>query len=142
MCLSRGARASPSASLRIGQGPPGFPGGTGSSAAVTSAASTTRWPPRLVTAAPALASLEHARAHRSFSLPSVTQRLLDVVGWAGDTEGGREVVTSSPPEIGEFSGALGKHGVPSLVGVCAAQGGEARQGGGQGELPASPTGSL
>jgi hypothetical protein len=61
----------------------------------------------------------------------------------GGREGGREgrpdVV--SPWKSGVLR-SLGKLVAASLAGVCAAQGREARQGGGQGELPASPTASL
>jgi hypothetical protein len=48
---------------------------------------------------------------------------------------------SSPSEIGG-SDDSSEAGVTSLPDVCAAQGGEASQGGGQGEFPASLTGSL
>ena len=51
-------------------------------------------------------------------------------------------MVSPRPENREFPGPTEVEGATSLADVCAAQGREARQGPGQGELPASLPASL
>jgi hypothetical protein len=71
-----------------------------------------------------------------------TARLLKVISRVGEYwEGGRPFGLLSPGKSGVLR-SFRKPGVASLAGVSAAQGGEARQGPRQGELPASLPASL
>jgi hypothetical protein len=92
-----------------------------------------------VTSTPALQPREHVDSRR-FALPPIPGRsscAMEVVNTVG-REVRPDVVSPGNREIPR---SLRTPGDTSPAGVCAAQGGEARQGGGRGELPASPTAS-
>jgi hypothetical protein len=96
---------------------------------------------RLVTSDSAVELLEHVGGTQLLATvpqPPVTH---------GDRSNGRTVGEGGAPwcRLGRKTGVPGHtqaKGADSLTSVCAAQGGEARQGPGQGELPASLTASL
>jgi hypothetical protein len=129
MCLTQGASASPCACL--------------SRTVVMSAESVAPCPltVRLVTSDSAVELLEHVGGTQLLATvpqPPVTHGDRQNGRTVG-REGRRGVVSAGKRAV---PGDTQAKGAASLTGVCAAQGGEARQGPGQGELPASLMGSL
>jgi hypothetical protein len=79
----------------------------------------------------------------SCALPPAQPQLLKVIGSVGEhREGGRPLPPDTSPGNRRFPGIRKPRELPPCFRVCAGQGGEARQGPRQGELPTSLTASL
>jgi hypothetical protein len=117
MCLERSAGASPSAPTPHRPVRGRVPGRSASGAAVMSATATTRYPRgkrwRLDDLDHPVVALAGApRAEHSFSLPSLPQRSLGGIDRPSPQRGGKHIVTSFPPETGDFTDPFRRRGLP------------------------------